>query len=308
MTGGEPLLHPRFPDLVEIVQREKLRLTVETNGLLCTPEVVAAIAASPGAFVSVSIDGADAETHEWVRGVAGAFDAACRAVRLLAEAGLRPQVIFSVMRANVHQVEAIVRLAEELGAGSLKFNVVQPTARGEKLHQDAGTLGIDELIALGRRVDTVLAKSTSLRLFFDYPMAFRPLSRMAAPGGCSVCGIYGILGVLPTGHYALCGIGEQVPDMVFGRIGEDPLESVWRDSAVLNAIRTGLPDDLRGICAECLVKERCLGACIAQNYYRSGDLFAPNWFCEAADAEGLFPETRRGVRHFSAEFKPNNVS
>jgi SynChlorMet cassette radical SAM/SPASM protein ScmF len=292
LTGGEPLLHPDFFRLLEIVRREELRLTVETNGLLCTPAVAAEIATFPRRFVSVSIDGADAATHEWVRGVEGCFEAACRAVRNLVEASIRPQVIFSVMRHNADQAEAMVRLAEELGAASVKFNVVQPTARGEKLHQADEALSVGELIALGRRVDMELAPATSLRLFFDYPLAFRPLSRMASGDGCSVCGIFGILGVIPSGHYALCGIGEQVPELVFGQVGMDPLETVWRENPTLNAIRAGLPDDLGGVCARCLMKHRCLGSCVAQNYYRSGNLFAPYWFCEHAEQAGMFPESR----------------
>jgi hypothetical protein len=35
--------------------------------------------------------------------------------------------------AQYWRVEQVIRLAEELGAASLKFNIVQPTARGEKL-------------------------------------------------------------------------------------------------------------------------------------------------------------------------------
>jgi SynChlorMet cassette radical SAM/SPASM protein ScmF len=196
------------------------------------------------------------------------------------------------MRVNVDQAEAAVRLAEELGAASLKFNIVQPTARGEKLHQADEALSIEELIALGRRVDMELSTTTPLRLFFDYPLAFRPLSRMARGDGCGICGIFGILGVIPTGHYALCGIGEQVPELVFGAVGEDPLETIWRENEVLNAIRAGLPEDLGGVCADCLMKHLCLGSCIAQNYYRSGDLFAPFWFCELAEKAGLFPRSR----------------
>ena len=73
LTGGEPLLHPHFTRLLEIARNENLRLTVETNGLLCTPEISAQIADFPEEFVSVSIDGVDAETHEWVRGVPGIF-------------------------------------------------------------------------------------------------------------------------------------------------------------------------------------------------------------------------------------------
>src|SRR6056297_3170435 len=35
LTGGEPLLHPDFSELVRIIGEKKLQLNVETNGLLC---------------------------------------------------------------------------------------------------------------------------------------------------------------------------------------------------------------------------------------------------------------------------------
>ncbi len=292
LTGGEPLMHPNFLRLLEIVRREELSLTVETNGLLCTPALAAEIAKSPRRFVSVSLDGADAQTHEWVRGVTGSFEAARRAVRVLSEAGLQPQVIFSVMRHNFHQAERMPKVAEELGAASLKFNVVQPTARGEKLHAAEETLSIEELIRLGNKVERELAPATRLRLFFDYPQAFRSLSRMFNGDGCGVCGILGILGVLATGKYALCGIGESVPELVFGTVGEDPLEEVWTRNPVLTSLREGMTGRLEGVCARCLMKKRCLGSCIAQNYYRSGNLWSPFWFCEAAEKAGLFPASR----------------
>jgi MoaA/NifB/PqqE/SkfB family radical SAM enzyme len=166
LTGGEPLLHPEFTRFLEIVRREELKLTLETNGLLCTPEIAAEIAKSTNRFVSVSIDGTDAATHEWVRGVPGSFKAAQQAVRNLVATGTRPQVIFTVMRSNAGQVNAIVHMAEELGAASVKFNVVQPTARGEKLHEVQETLSIAELIELGRHVEQELAPKTKLKLFF----------------------------------------------------------------------------------------------------------------------------------------------
>ncbi len=296
LTGGEPLLHPHFMRLLEIVRREELGLTIETNGLLCTPEIAAEIAKSPNRFVSVSIDGADAETHEWVRGAPGSFDAARQAVNNLVAAGIRPQLIFTVMRSNAGQVDAMVRMAEELGADSVKFNVVQPTARGEKLHDVQKTLNVAELVALGRHVERELAPRTNLGVVFDYPPAFRALNRIAGGDGCGVCGILGILGVIASGRYALCGIGEQVPDLVFGEVGKDRLQEVWRENAILKALRGGLPGRLEGVCSQCLMKRRCLGSCVAQNYYRKGTLWAPNWFCEQAEEAGLFPASRLGTR------------
>ena len=292
LTGGEPLLHPEIMQLLEIIRREGLKLTLETNGLLCTPAIAAAVARIANPFVSVSIDGADAETHEWVRGVPGSFEAAKQAVRHFVEAGIRPQVIFSLMRRNVGQIDAMVRLAEELGAGSLKFNVVQPTARGETLHATQETLSIGELIALGRHVEQELAPQSKPRLIFHYPPAFRSLRRIADGDACSTCGIFGILGVIASGHYSLCGIGEQVPELVFGQVGKDPLLTVWQENSVLKTLRAELPSRLEGVCGRCLMKERCMGSCVAQNFYSKGSLRAPYWFCEQAEMEGLFPASR----------------
>lgn len=292
LTGGEPLLHPEIRTLLDIVRREELSLTIETNGVLCTAELAAEIARFPDRFVSVSLDGVDAATHEQVRGVQGSFDQALAGVRNLVATGISPQIIMSVMDGNAGQVEAMVRLAEKLGASSVKFNLIQPSGRGARLHDNSHGLSVDQLIQLGRHVDTELAPATPLPLYFDYPMAFRPLSRLFGGDGCGRCGILNILGVIPTGHYALCGIGEQAPALIFGQVGVEALDEIWRNNAVLNQLRASVPGGLDGVCGRCVMKHLCLGSCIAQNYYHSGRLTAPFWFCEQAEAAGLFPESR----------------
>jgi SynChlorMet cassette radical SAM/SPASM protein ScmF len=165
------------------------------------------------------------------------------------------------------------------------------------MHQAGETLGIRELIDLGRWVDSRLAQFANVRLFYGHPAAFRTLGRMFGRDGCGTCGIKGILGVLADGSYALCGIGETVPEMVFGHASTDRLSDVWVGRPVLREIREGMPRRLEGVCGECLMKGICLGNCIAQNYYRSSNLWAPFWFCEEARREGLFPEARlQGAR------------
>ena len=294
LTGGEPLLHPQIHEILEFVGTEDLSLTVETNGVLCTPEVALQMASCKNPFVSVSLDGAEAKTHEWVRGVEGCFETALQGIRNLVDAGLRPQIIMSIMRQNKDQMEEMVRLAEHLGAGSVKFNIVQPMARGEKMHDSGEALSIEELVDLGRWVENTLSSSTPLRLHYDHPLAFRPLGKIFANNGdgCRVCGILSILGVLANGSYALCGIGETVPELVFGHADSDRLEDIWTNSPILLELRKGLPHRLEGICGYCLMKRLCLGSCVAQNYYGSRDLWAPFWFCKEAHNQGLFPDTR----------------
>lgn len=297
LTGGEPLLHPQIEAILDDLKHREIALCFETNGLLCSPNIALKISECKDAFVSVSLDGADAETHDWFRGVKGAFEGAVQGIKNLVEAKLHPQVIMCLMRRNQDQIEAMVRLAETLGAESVKFNLIQPTSRGMKIHEGEDALPIERLLELGSWVENELSRSTSLRLTYDWPLAFRSLSKMfgKSKDGCGTCGILGILGVLADGSYALCGIGESLPEMVFGHAATDSLENVWNKSDVLARLRSGLPEALEGVCAHCLMKLYCKGSCIAQNYYRTKNLWAPYWFCETAFEKGLFPASRMDV-------------
>lgn len=267
---------------------------METNGTLCTPELAERIAACEHTFVSVSLDAAEAETHEWIRGKAGSFAAAIAGIKNLVAAGVNPQIIMTVMQRNKDQMQAVVRLAESAGASSVKFNILQPTARGRRMHTAEEMLEVTELIALGKWVDEELSLSTPLPLCFHQPPSFRGLAKMfgRAGDGCHCCGITGILGVLADGSYALCGIGTTVPEMIFGHASHDRLQDIWMNAPVLREIRSGLPGKLQGICAECVMKHICRGSCIAQNYYRQRDLWASFWYCEEAHRRGIFPATR----------------
>lgn len=295
LTGGEPLLHPELPRILEIIRRADLRLVLETNGVLLTPGLAADLARCRRVHVAVSLDGTEADTHEWLRGVSGCFQAALKGIRALVAAGIRPQIIFSLFRRNRDQVPAIVELAEKLGAKSVKFNVIQSSPRADRLAAAAETLSVAEVVALGRLVERELSPKAGIPLLFHYPPAFRDLSRILAEDGegCGICGILQILGVLADGSYALCGIGSHVPELVFGHAAREPLAEVWQEHPILTEIRQGLPFRLTGICGRCILRSLCLGFCLAQNYYHAHDLWAPYWFCEQAEAEGIFPETRK---------------
>ena len=200
----------------------------------------------------------------------------------------------SVMRMNYDQMEAMIRLGESLGVTSVKFNLIQPIKRGERLHNRGDTLTIEEMVALGRTVEQVFSRKTPLRIDYDHPLAFRPLGKLFGEtgDGCSACGIMGILGVIPDGSYALCGIGMNIPEMVFGHGEAVSLKTVWEKTAVLNALRQGMPDRLEGICGRCLMQHLCQGGCVAQNVHSGGHIWHPFWYCDAAHKKGLFPESR----------------
>ena len=291
-TGGEPTIHPDFPALLDLQKRHGLAGRLETNGMEVTPALAELLAATGVKHVSVSIDGASAQTHDTIRGTRGGHRRALSGVRNLTAAGFKPQIIMSLMQENSAELEELLRLAATIGAGSVKLNVIQPTLRGEQLHSQGETLSVRELIELHQRVVRELQPVSPFPIIFDIPLAFRPLRGILTGRDRSVCGIMAILGLLADGNYALCGIGENMPEMVFGQAGTGKLAAIWESHPVLRRIREGLPAGLTGICGRCLMKSACLGSCVAQNYYRSKDILGAFWFCELAEQEGLFPITR----------------
>lgn len=293
LTGGEPLIHPNILDILAFIETTGLRLVVETNGLACTPEIAAAIRRGANSFVSVSLDGARAETHNWVRGVDTAYEGALRGIKNLVDAGMRPQIIMSLVRRNKDQIEDLVMLAEKHGVGSIKFNLVAPLMeRGEQLAGQHETLTIEEFIELGKKIEQEIQPKTKLHLSYSHPFAFKSLSALFDRNDAGRCGLMGIIGVLGSGKYALCGIGETLPEMVFGDVEKDSLAEIWNNNSMLNEIRSSLPHKLEGICGDCLMKQMCMGYCIANNYFVTHNLYAPFWFCSEAQKKKLFPESR----------------
>jgi SynChlorMet cassette radical SAM/SPASM protein ScmF len=159
-------------------------------------------------------------------------------------------------------------------------------------------LSVEALIRLGKKVETELAASTKLPLYFSYPLAFSPLGKMFGRDGtgCGICGIRGVIGVLADGSYAMCGIGETVRDLVFGHAAKDSLADVWAKTPAINELREGLPERLDGVCGNCTMKRICQGFCVAHNYNRHKNLWAPYWFCELAEKQGLFPPSRMMIK------------
>jgi len=292
LTGGEPTLHPRFRELITLIDNEALNIIIETNGTLIDKELAKFLKGkSHISFISVSLDGASAETHDALRGVPGSYGQALAGIRHLIEVGFRPQLICTLHKGNVSQIEAIIKLTERLGCGSVKFNLVQQVGRGEVFAKKNG-LKVTEIIQLYRRVENEMIPKSKIRIHFDIPFAFNSIHRFLH-GSLGRCTVLNILGMLATGELSLCGIGVTVPELIFGHMANNNLREVWCESSGLIRLREQIPAQLEGICSNCLHRDICLGNCIANNFYLAGRLNAGYGFCEQAETQGLFPASRK---------------
>ena len=122
LCGGEPLIVPHFLALAEKLGNAGVQLKIETNGQRFTPEVAERLARLPIRSIQVSLDGDTQAVYESQRpgGSIAKAHAACRAARA---AGLPLEITFAPTRINLHEAEAVIARARELGA--FRFNTGQ---------------------------------------------------------------------------------------------------------------------------------------------------------------------------------------
>lgn len=293
LTGGEPMIHPQFREIAAFLTEEKLRIDMETNATRIDAETARFLKTRTGiGFVSVSLDGVDSHTHDAFRGVDGAFNDAVNGIKQLVAVGYCPQIIMSPHRGNIDQVDKMVMLAAELGAGSVKFNPVTYAGRGKEMHKRGEALDYDECLELIRYVNNDLQRRSSLPLFIGAPMALLSVGDLLHDRWRGVCSVRNTMGILGTGHMALCGIGRNVPELCYGHLGRDSIRETWISNPFLRRLRKGLDGPFPGICRDCIHSSRCRTGCLAMNYMQSGELFWPAPLCEDAAKRGAFPPSR----------------
>jgi MoaA/NifB/PqqE/SkfB family radical SAM enzyme len=116
-SGGEPMLHPLFFEMVEYVCSRRGELKIETNGHCLTPENCERLERLGVKAVQVSLDGVSRETFNRMR-VRGDFDRTVDGIRNLRAARVPIEINFSPTRFNIHEIGTAVDLAYELGAYS----------------------------------------------------------------------------------------------------------------------------------------------------------------------------------------------
>ncbi len=129
LSGGEPMVHPRFTDILRYASKRGLKMTISTNGTRITPELATLFKQLEVAYVGISLDGIG-EVHDQFRGVKGAFEGAIRGFRLCEEVGQKTGLRLTLTRQNVQSMPEILDFIERENIRRVCFYHLVPTGRG----------------------------------------------------------------------------------------------------------------------------------------------------------------------------------
>jgi radical SAM protein with 4Fe4S-binding SPASM domain len=131
-SGGEPMIHPRFFELVDLASGAGLKLTISTNGTLITPEKAALLKAAKVAYVGISLDGIG-PIHDEFRRKEGAFDAAVRGFKNCHAVNQKTGLRLTLTRHNVENIDQILDFIEDQEIQRVCFYHLVPAGRGSEL-------------------------------------------------------------------------------------------------------------------------------------------------------------------------------
>lgn len=275
LTGGEPLLREDVCDIAAHATGRGLRVVLATCGAVLDEATARRLVRAGVSAISISLDGATAESHDGFRGVAGAFAAAMGGVEAAKGAGLPFQINTTVTRRSAGELADILELAARLGATTFNPFLLVPTGRGRELAGEA--LSAEEY---ERTLNWLADRQAEGRIPIRVTCAPHYQRVLRQQGPAARTDAKGCMGgqtfafVSHRGVVQACGFLEVAAGDV-REAGWD-FARVWRESAVFAALRD--PTRYGGRCGACEFLAVC-GGCRARALQASGDYLGEEPLC-----------------------------
>lgn len=212
--GGEPTLHK---DLWLAIKKAKglgyNSITVDTNGYLFN-SILSKINPDEVDYFSFSLDGATRQTNDMLRGK-GSYDQCIAGIREAVSRGFTASLIYTVSRANIHELNMMAPLLKDLGIDRFFIQVLgirgkSAKSRDTKSHDKVLQVPISEWLSV---IPDSAEKIAGLGITVTYPKVFL---RPEEPFECA-----GLVAenyfIFPNGRVYRCPLCEDYPlhSMIF---------------------------------------------------------------------------------------------
>jgi MoaA/NifB/PqqE/SkfB family radical SAM enzyme len=285
LTGGDPLKRADIYDLIAYSRGRGLDTAITPSPTpLVTTEAIVRLQTAGIDRMAVSIDGADAATHDRMRGVAGSFEQTQRIMEDARHLGIAVQVNTTLNPNNFEQIEAMAEMLERFQIVLWSVFFIVPVGRATaslrlaaKQYEEAfsrlyvqslcRSFGIKTTEAMHYR-RFVAQKRVQAR------QSTGPHSAVASPRYLTM-GINDGKGVMFVSHTGLIHPSGFMP-LVCGMFPFNDIVDVYQRSPIFRRLR--IPDGFSGKCGYCEYRNLC-GGSRARAYNVTGNPYAADPDC-----------------------------
>jgi len=286
LSGGEPGLHPRLPEILRLARAHDLMVNVLSNGSHLSDEAIATLAAINVNMVQISLYGMDPAVHEEVTGVPGSHARTVQAIERLIAADVPVQVSCPIMRQNRSAYAAVSRWCREH-----RIRVLTDFVMMARANLDVSNLAHRLTIEETRQViQDILDVDEEYQLVLDLEPKTKDLEAFADRPVCGVC-IDNACFTADGSMYPCAGF----QGYLLGNVKERSIRDIWESGervAFLRSIRnSSFP-----ACLRCAARDYCI-MCLVRNFNEGGgDMFrVADHFCQVAFLNRELVEQNRAL-------------
>lgn len=286
LTGGDPMKRNDIFDLIEWSTRAGLTVAMTPSATpLVTLKALHQLKNAGLSRIAFSLDGADASTHDGIRGVSGSFERTVWMIRNANAVGLPVQVNTTISRRNVNQVDTIAQFLSHFNINLWSVFFLIPVGRGmneERIEPKQYEEVFQSLWQLAQTMPYAI-KTTEAPHYrrFVLQRGENPQQGATEGAGSSRSPWRAPLGLNDgKGCMFISHRGELFPSgflpVEAGRFPRDSIISVYQDAPIFKALRN--PDALGGKCGRCEFRKIC-GGSRARAFALTGDYLAAEPDC-----------------------------
>jgi radical SAM/SPASM domain protein of ACGX system len=276
ITGGDPILHPDFWQLLELLKEKEIPFTLMGNPFPLDIDVCHRLKSCGCQKYQLSLDGMR-ETHDWFR-KPGSFDCTLEKIVILKQAGIRAVIMTTVSEKNIDEIPDIIDTVVKYEADVFAFARYCPTSEDKDIGISA--MRYRQLLDICQQkfrayesagCQTYFNKKDHLWVLYEYEEGLFKIPKDAAPGmiygGCNCGNCH--LTILPTGDLYAC----RRFDSKVGNVFEERIADVWVSEMEVYRDYTKFNK-----CAKCELLAWCRG-CPAVSYGTTGDFYGNDPQC-----------------------------
>ncbi|MHC4994518.1 MAG: TIGR04053 family radical SAM/SPASM domain-containing protein [Planctomycetota bacterium] len=283
-TGGDPLKRKDVNRLIRHATQAGLVCSMTPSATpLVTPEALEGIQEAGITRLAVSLDGADAETHDAFRGVGGSYARTLNVIDDANAIGLPVQINTTVCKTNMHQIDTLATMLGEKRIVLWSVFFLVPVGRGmadQRITPEEYEL-VFERLWHHAQTQPYSVKTTEAQHYRRFVMRLKgdprrnPVAQTEGRIQRAPLGVNDGKGVMFVSH-----IGEIYPSgflpLHCGRFPNDSVVDVYQNHEVFKRLRD--PDHYSGKCGVCEYRNVC-GGSRSRTYALTGDPYASEPDC-----------------------------
>lgn len=247
LTGGEPLMHPHFRDIVDYARKLGFAVAITTNGFLLDDDLINHLSQIGIYNLIISLHSVRDETYSRMFGVKRSVKPILNAISNIIAKDIPVQVAFTATKLNIDEFTETRKFVKELGVGMVSLNLVHERTDGSI---PKSLMPTDEQIKA---------------VYLQNPEYLEMRTRKPSQALTCVAG-RSLLSIDFMGDVHPCTLFE----LPVGNIRKQSLKEIWETSPILQQIRS-LKDEDFVQCIRCPAAKYC-EVCIARNHSYAKDL------------------------------------